>query len=72
MKKINGAKVCYGVCVLLLLGFFVNTMIDYSRYDSTLNSAPFSVWIIVNAIYFVVPAAIALVIGKKQKLREEK
>ena len=63
MKKISGEKVCYGISVLLVLGFIVNTIIDYSRYNSTLNSAPFSVWILVNAIYFVLPAAIVLVVG---------
>ena len=71
MKKINGEKVCYGVSALLLLGFVVNTIVDYSRYNSALNSAPFSVWILVNAIFFVVPAIIGLVCGlivrKKQK-----
>ena len=72
MKKISGEKVCYGISGLLVLGFIVNTIIDYSRYNSTLNSAPFSVWILVNAIYFVIPAAVAfvigLIVGKKAKM----
>ena len=63
MKKINGIKVCYGLSVLLVIGFIINTIIDYSRYNSTLNSAPFYLWIIVNAIYFMVPAIIAFVVG---------
>ena len=63
MKKISGEKMCYGLSGLLLLGFAVNTAIDYSRYNSTLNSAPFSVWVLVNAICFVVPAAIVLAVG---------
>ena len=71
MKKISGEKACYGLSGLLVLGFIVNTIIDYSRYNSTLNSAPFSVWVLVNAIYFVLPAAIVLVVGlvlgKKRK-----
>ena len=71
MKKINGTKVCFGLSVLLVIGFIINTIIDYSRYNSTLNSAPFYLWIIVNAIYFIVPAIIAwivrLVIKKKTK-----
>ena len=75
MKKISGEKVCYGVSVLLVLGFVVNTIVDYSRYNSTLNSAPFSVWILVNAIIYGVPAIIGLVCGwivrKRQKSREE-
>lgn len=75
MKKIRGTAVCYGVSVLLFLGFVVKTIVDYSRYNSTLNSAPFSVWVLVNALYFVIPAAIALVVGliirKKQKTSQE-
>lgn len=71
MKKISGAAVCYGVSALLLLGFVVNTIVDYSRYNSTLNSAPFSVWVLVNAIIYGVPAIIGVVCGliirKRQK-----
>ena len=63
MKKINGTKVCYGLSVLLVVGFIINTIIDYSRYNSTLNSAPFYLRIIVNAIYFIIPAIIAFVVG---------
>ena len=63
MKKINGTKVCYGLSVLLVIGFIINLIIDYSRYNSTLNSAPFYLQIIVNAICFIVPAIIAFVVG---------
>ena len=63
MKKINDVTVCYALSVLLILGFLINTILDYSRYNSTLNSAPFSLWIMVNAIYFLVPAMIAFIIG---------
>ena len=72
MKKISGAAVCYGVSVLMVLGFVVKTIIDYSRYNSTLNSAPFSVWILANAIYFGVPAIIGLVGGLIVKNRIKK
>ena len=63
MKKLNWIKVCYSLSVLLVIGFIINTIIDYSRYNSTLNSAPFYLWIIVNAICFIVPAIIALIVG---------
>ena len=63
MKKLNWIKICYGLSVLLVIGFIINTIIDYSRYNSTLNSAPFHLWIIVNAICFIVPAIIALIVG---------
>jgi len=63
MKKINGTKVCYGLSILLIIIFVINTIIGYGRYNSTLNSAPFYLQIIVNAICFIVPAIIVFVIG---------
>lgn len=63
MKRINGAKVCYILSILLFLGFVIKTMIDYSQYKSTLNSAPFYVWVIANTIYLIVPAIISLIVG---------
>jgi len=63
MKKINGIKLCYILSVLLVICFIINTIVDYNRYNSTLNSAPFYWWIIVNAICFIVPAIIILVVG---------
>ena len=75
MKKKYGAVVCYIISALLVIGFAVNTLIDYSRYNATLNSAPFSLWIWVNAICYVLPAAIALIVGlilgKKAKKSKE-
>ena len=71
MKRINGKTMCYTLSVLLFFGFIINTILDYSRYNNTLNSAPFYIWIIVNMIYFLVPAITAFIIGvvlrKKQK-----
>ena len=63
MKKLNGVKICYGLSALLVVGFIINTIIDYARYNSTLNSAPFYLQIIVNAICFIVPAIIVFVVG---------
>lgn len=72
MKKINGVTVCYTLSALLCLGFIINTIIDYNRYNSTLNSAPFYLWIVVNMLCFIVPAIIVLIVGmiikKKQKV----
>lgn len=73
MKKINGVTVCYTLSALLCFGFIINTIIDYNRYNSTLNSAPFYLWIVVNALCFIVPAIIVLIVGmiikKKRKVK---
>lgn len=63
MKKISSVTVCYVLSVLLLLGFIVNTIVDYGRYNRTLNSAPFYIWIVVNVLIFIVPSIIALIVG---------
>lgn len=63
MKKLSGVKICYGFSALLFIGFIINTIIDYTRYNSTLNSAPFYLQIIVNAICFIVPAIVLFVVG---------
>lgn len=42
----------------LLVGFVVKTLNDWECYNHTINSAPFSVRILMNALYFVVPAVI--------------
>ena len=72
MKKLNGIKICYGASVLLFIGFIINTLIDYSRYDSAINSAPFDLWIIVNAIFFIVPAIILFAVGFVIKKKQNK
>ena len=63
MKKINGEKLCYGISGLLFFAFLVHTAVDLVRYDSTLNSAPFSLWVLVNGICFLLPAGTALIVG---------
>ncbi len=53
----------YGASLLLTLGFIIKVLIDYGVYNSTLNSAPFYLWILVDSIYFLLPALISLLIG---------
>ena len=49
----------------------IRILLEWYRYSHTLNSAPFSVTILVNAVFFGVPAAIIFLIGlyleKKRK-----
>ncbi|MDE7229418.1 MAG: hypothetical protein K2N56_02955 [Oscillospiraceae bacterium] len=53
--------------------FAVKTLVDWRNYRSSINSAPFSVWILMNALYFIVPAVILsaaalFVLGKTRVL----
>ena len=56
-------KWCNILSAVLIVCFFIKTVIDYSKYASTFNSAPFSLWVCVNAVYFILPAVIILVVG---------
>ena len=71
MKKVQAHKLLYGAAALMVLGFGAHTIVDYCRYDTTLNSAPFRLWIYVNAMIWLIPALLAFLAGfilsKKEK-----
>ena len=62
--------VCNGVSILLLIAFVIKNMADYSQYSSALDSAPFSLWVLVNAVFLIVPAIIVFVIGVMIKKKQ--
>ena len=62
MKK-KVPMICNIVSVVLVIAFIVKNVVDYSKYTSTLNSAPFYVWILANALYFIIPAIILFAVG---------
>ncbi len=75
MKKETTYKILFTISILLLVVFVVNTIIDYINYTTTLNSAPFSVYILVNAIIFILPSAILAIIAfiiKRKSNRQNK
>ena len=60
MKK---TKLWFAIAGLLAAAYVVGIPFGYYRYSTTLNSAPFWVTLLVNAVYLLIPALIALVIG---------
>ena len=70
MKKL--IKVCNMVAFILLLGFFLKLGRDWMMYDSTLNSAPFYIWVVANAIQYLLPAGAAFLIGRFLKAAQER
>lgn len=62
MKK-KVPMICNIVSVVLVIAFIVKNVVDYSKYTSTLNSAPFYVWILDNALYLIIPAIILFAVG---------
>ena len=63
MKKETIYKILFTISFLLLATFAVTTIIDYINYSTTLNSAPFYVFILVNAIMFILPSIVLAIIG---------
>lgn len=62
MKKIIPI-ICCIVSAILVIAFIIKSVTDYSHYSPIFNSAPFSAWVLVNALYFIVPAILVLVAG---------
>ena len=69
MKKI--IKACNMVAFIFLLSFFLKLGRDWVMYDSTLNSAPFSVWVIADAVRYLLPAGFAFLISRFLKVAQE-
>ena len=65
-------KIFFGISAALAAGFIVKTCVDRYNYLRTVNSAPFSLYIAVNALFFLLPAVvfacIALMIMRKTRV----
>ena len=59
----NQSKILYTIAIILVFVFFIKTGLDWHTYNTTLNSAPFRLWVLVNVIYFLLPAAVLAIIG---------
>ena len=59
----------------MVLGFVIHLTVDWHQYHTTLNSAPFWVWILSDALLWLLPAAVACAAGfvaKKKLTKKEK
>ena len=65
----KGHKLLYGASILMVLGFFIHVAVDWHQYNVALNSAPFWVWILVDALLWLIPAAVAAIAGFVAKKR---
>lgn len=55
--------ICNIVSLILLIVVVIKSIVDYTQYSTSLNSAPFYLWVLVNALFLVIPAIILFVIG---------
>ena len=71
----KGHKLLYGASILMVLGFCVNVLVDWYQYNTTLNSAPFWLWILCDAVFWLLPALVAFTAGfvaKRKLTKKEK
>ena len=71
----KGHKLLYGASLLMVLGFLIHVAIDYYQYLHSFTSAPFWLWICVDAVIWLIPAAIAAIAGyvaKKKLIKRRK
>ena len=61
--KQKAPMICNIVSLILLIVFVIKSIVDYTQYSTSLNSAPFYLWVLVNALFLVIPAIILFVIG---------
>ena len=73
MNKPPAYKLLYGASVIMVLGFFCHLAVDWRQYNTTLNSAPFWLWICVDALIWLLPALLAFLAGiiSKKKLSKK-
>ena len=69
----KGHKLLYGASALMVAGFGANVLVDWHQYNTTLNSAPFWLWILCDAAVWLLPALVAFVAGfvAKRKLTKK-
>jgi hypothetical protein len=63
--------ICNIISIILLAEFVIKTLMDYARYSPAESSAPFSAWILANAILFVLPAVVVFLIGPVVKKKRQ-
>ncbi len=72
MKKENIYKYLYTVSIFLIIGFAIRLGVDYFKYDSYNNSAPFYVFIVERVVEFIIPSIIVFIVAKIAKKKYDK
>ena len=72
MKQDKLIKICHIASFILALSFVITLVRDLIVYHTTLNSAPFWLWIVANAAQFLMPAAFLFLIGQFLKAARDR
>ena len=72
MKKEKCYQVFYVVSIVLILVFCIRLGMDYFKYNTVANSAPFYVFIITRGIEFFLPSLVLIGVAKIVKRKYSK
>lgn len=72
MKKGKFYKIFFGIAVLLFIAFGVKTGLDYHTYLNSYGSAPFEVYVLINAAEFISPSVILVIAGLVVRSQQNK
>lgn len=72
MKKEIWYKLFYIIGSLLVICFIALFLLDYFTYDSVNNSAPFYVFVIKNALIYLLPSIISFIVGRFLQIKYTK
>ena len=70
MKKL--IIVCNMIAIILLLSFVLKLAWDWMMYDTTLNSAPFYIWVVADGVRYLLPAGCTFLFGRFLKKARDK
>ena len=72
MNQAKIIKICNIVAFILTLSFLLKLVRDWFVYSTTLNSAPFYLWVKVDAAYYLLPAACIFLVGRFVQVKKKK
>ena len=64
MKKEKILKICNFISFVFALSFLLKLTRDWFVYRAAMNSAPFYVWALADAVQYLMPAAFIFLIGR--------
>ena len=63
-------NICFSASRILVIAFVISAIMEYMQYNSTLNSAPFYVFILANVVVTLLPSGIMYAIAKVLKKKD--
>lgn len=71
MKTKKLYKVFFGIAALLVIVFCIKTGLDYHTCLNAYGSAPFGVYVLINAAEFILPSVIFVIVGFVMRSRQK-